>query len=324
MSQYDYRFMTNLQMMIHNSNRVTSNQAALFDKLISKYAKQLVKAELVKEELKDLPWKSMVVQSTPEYTGANISLVNAVLTVKVPFNKNFISCFRAVDENPFVWIKEDKVYRAPFSTAALKLLHKFLPEHFNVRYCDILESIVQDLKEYEDLIWEPTLVKVNDSIILAAANPVVSELINDLDLTLTPHQMYEMSRYQIPAHPDLFGDNKQLKFAYEFITEIDIDDIEQVAAWMKSLYVDSVIIGKGFTRNDQWFNEVEKALAAQKIGIISGYRSFNLALMGHAPKGKANRVFLLLPHSNVNTISLDNTEIDKVIILKNSRPVEVK
>ena len=37
LSQYDYKFMANLQTMIQNQNRVTSNQADLFDKLISKY-----------------------------------------------------------------------------------------------------------------------------------------------------------------------------------------------------------------------------------------------------------------------------------------------
>ena len=170
LSQYDYRFMTNLQMMIHNSNRVTSNQADLFDKLISKYAKQLAKDGLDKEELKNLSWKTLLVQSTPEYTGASISLSDDVITVRVPFNKNFISCFRSVDDNPFVWIREDKVYRAPFSTAALKILYNFLPNHFKTTYCEVLQGVIQDLKEREGLIWEPTFIKVCDSIILAAAN----------------------------------------------------------------------------------------------------------------------------------------------------------
>ena len=323
MSQYDYKFMANLQMMIHNSHRVTSNQSDLFDKLISKYAKQLAKADLVKEELKDLPWKTMLVQSTPEYTGANISLSDDVITVRVPFNKNFISCFRSVDDNPFVWIREDKVYQAPFSTAALKLLYNFLPSHFKTTYCEVLQDVIQDLKEREGLIWEPTFIKVHDNVVLAAANTVVAELLNDIDLTLAPSNMYAISRYQIPAHPNLFDGDKELKFAYEFITEIDIDDIVQVAKWMKSLHVDSVLIGRGLSQNVQLYTEIENASIAQGIRVTTGYRSFN-HMTGHAPKGKANSVFLLLPHTNVNTVIPLDSDIDKVVILKNSRPVEVR
>ena len=37
LSQYDYKFMANLQSIIQNNMRVTSNQAELFGKLISKY-----------------------------------------------------------------------------------------------------------------------------------------------------------------------------------------------------------------------------------------------------------------------------------------------
>lgn len=323
LSQYDYKFMANLQMMIHNSHRVTSNQSDLFDKLISKYAKQLAKADLVKEELKDLPWKTMVVQSTSEYTGANVSLLNDIITVKVPFSKNFISGFREIDDNPFVWIKEDKVYRAPFSTIALKILYNFLPNHFKTNYCEVLHDIIQDLKKHEGLIWEPTLVRVNDSVILAAANPVVADLLNGIDLSLTPNRMYAISRYQIPAHPNLFDGDKKLKFAYEFVTEVDIDDIIQVAEWMRALHVDSVLVGKGLSQNVQLYTEIENASIAQGIRVTTGYRSFN-HMTGHAPKGKANSVFLLLPHTNVNTVIPLDSDIDKVVILKNSRPVEVR
>jgi len=323
LSQYDYRFMTNLQMMIHNSNRVTSNQADLFDKLISKYAKQLAKDGLDKEELKNLSWKTLLVQSTPEYTGASISLSDDVITVRVPFNKNFISCFRSVDDNPFVWIREDKVYRAPFSTAALKILYNFLPNHFKTTYCEVLQGVIQDLKEREGLIWEPTFIKVCDSIILAAANPVVAGLIDGIDLALTPNRMYALSHYQIPAHPNLFDGDKELKFAYEFITEVDIDDIEQAAKWMKSLYADSVIVGGSLNLNTL-YAEIEKAFNDQGIRVLQGYRSFSSIVNRHAPKDKANRVFLLLLHTNINTSMSLYSNVDKIVILKNSRPVEVK
>jgi hypothetical protein len=131
LSQYDYKFMANLQTIIQNNARVTSNQADLFDKLISKYKKQLVRQGLVKEELKELPWKTMIVESTSEYTGAVVSLRDNELNIRVPFNKSFISEFRNVPNNAFEWDKETKSYSATFGTTALKVAHSVLPKFFS-------------------------------------------------------------------------------------------------------------------------------------------------------------------------------------------------
>ena len=109
MSQYDYKFMANLQTMIQRDQRVTTGQATLFDNLISKYKKQLSKLGLDKAELKELEWNSTLVESTAEYTGASVILLNDELTFRVPFNKTFISKFREVKDNTFVWDKERKL-----------------------------------------------------------------------------------------------------------------------------------------------------------------------------------------------------------------------
>ena len=266
LSQYDYKFMVNLQTMIHNSHRVTSNQADLFDKLISKYAKQLTKAALVKEELKVLPWKAMVVESSPEYTGANVSLDEDIITVRVPFNKTFISSFRAIEDNPFEWIKEEKLYRAPFSTVAFKLLYTVLPKSFTiVNYCETLASILADLKQYEGLIWEPTLIRFNDRIVLGAANPVVAEFISNLDLSMTIDTLYAISHFQFPVHPDFYGDDPKLKFAYEYVTEIDIDNVAQVAKWMRSLKVQRVLLDRTLAMDRKFRSEIETVLAGISV-----------------------------------------------------------
>ena len=51
LSQYDYKFMANLQGLIQNENRVTTNQAKLFDRLVEKYTKQLTKHGFTVSEL---------------------------------------------------------------------------------------------------------------------------------------------------------------------------------------------------------------------------------------------------------------------------------
>jgi hypothetical protein len=320
LSQYDYKFMVNLQTMIHNSHRVTSNQAELFDKLISKYAKQLSKAALVKEELKVLPWKSMVVQSTPEYTGANVYLFDDVITVRVPFNKNFISAFRTLDDNPFQWIKEEKLYRAPFSTLAFKLLYNFLPKFFTViNYCETLSSILEDLKPYEGLIWEPTLMNINGRILLGAANPVVAELISNIDLTISADNLYKLAGFQLPVHSNFYGNDPKLKFAYEYQTEVDIDNLTQVAAWMRMLKVQRVILDRTLSADKKLRSEIENILVGMTIVPASSYNTTRDSPI-------QPRSFLLQTHSHLNTRlnTYVNHNIDKIVVLKNSRPVEVK
>ena len=320
LSQYDYKFMVNLQTMIHNSHRVTTNQAELFDKLISKYAKQLTKASLIKEELKVLPWKAMVVQSTPEYTGAKVSLYEDIITVRVPFNKTFISSFRAIDDNPFEWIKEEKLYRAPFSTYALKIAHTIFPGYFShVNYCETLSSIIEDLKKYVGLIWEPTLMNINDRIVLGAANSVVTELISDLDLAINIDNLYAVSRFQFPVHPNFYGDHPELKFAHEYVTEVDIDNIVQVAKWMRSLKVERVLLDRPLAMDKKLRSEIETELKGISVVPTTGYDFTHDNPM-------YPRSFLLQSHSHLNNRlnTYINHNIDKIVVLKNSRPIEVK
>ena len=60
LSQYDYKFMANLQTMIQRDHRVTTGQANLFDNLISKYKKQLTKCGLDKAELQKAEYTRQV------------------------------------------------------------------------------------------------------------------------------------------------------------------------------------------------------------------------------------------------------------------------
>lgn len=325
LSQYDYKFMANLQTMIQNNMRVTSNQADLFDKLVSKYAKQLTKVALVHAELKVLPWKTMVVESTPEYTSAKASLFEDVITLRVPFNKAFISYFRSIEGNPFEWFKEEKLYRAPFSTVALKTLYHTLPKHFAVvNYCEVLNNILEDLKQYEGLIWEPTLMNINDRIVMGAANPAVIDLISNIDLSITTDTLYKLSRYQFPVHPNFYRDDARLKFAYEYVTEIDIDNLVQVASWMRHLKVQRVLLDRVLSTNLNRVLPTDRNLRSEIEAAFTGISVVPFSTMGH--DSMPPRSFLLQAHSHFNNRlnTYASYNIDKIVVLKNARPVEVK
>jgi hypothetical protein len=315
LSQYDYKFMANLQTLIQNNSRVTSNQADLFDKLISKYKKQLVRQGLVKEELKELPWKTMIVESTTEYTGAVVSLRDNELTIRVPFNKSFISEFRNVRNNTFEWSKETKTYSAPFGTSALKVAYTTLPKFFStVRYDDDLQTIIDELKQYEGLVWNPTLTKYNGKLIVTAINPIISELIQDTELSLEPNMIFNLTRMGITIDSELYKDSEKLKFAANLVYEVELSDVENTIGWMKNIGCDNVVIGRGLrsTISQEHLTSMITKYGMKPLGPLS---------YGNLPDG----VSMLMQHtSNVDSRTPFTGQISKIVVLKDSRPIEVK
>lgn len=314
LSQYDYKFMANLQTMIQNQNRVTSNQATLFDNLISKYKKQLTKNGLVKEELKALPWKTMIVESTSEYTGAAVSLMNDEIHIRVPFNKAFISEFRNISNNNFEWRKDTKMYVAPFCTTALKVANKTLPNFFKtVRYDNELQAILDELDQYKNLTWNPTLVKVNDQLVISAMNSVLGELIKDMKLSLDPKTLFELSQLHISIDQSLIEDSK-LKFAASTVYEAEITELETIISWMKNIGCENVIIGRGLRNvvsTDSLTPIIEK-YGMNALGPIS---------YGSLPTG----VSMLIQHtSQVDARTMFGGNVSKTVVIRDSRPIEVK
>ena len=316
LSQYDYKFMANLQTMIQRDHRVTTGQANLFDNLISKYKKQLTKCGLDKVELKALDWNSTLVESTTEYTGAYVSLLNDTITIRVPFNKSFISKFREVKDNTFVWDKESKVYRTTFSTAALKIstqvLHKFFP---TVKYCDELSTILSSLAELESgiTVWNPTLCMVNDKLIIAGCNSIIGELVKDMTLSLEPSILFKLNRMGIDIDSAIISDYPKLQFAANSVYEAEIIDVENIIGWMKNIGCENVVIGRGLRTA---LNQEQLAKTIEKYGMTP------LGPLSYVklPDGVA----MMLQHtSNVGIHSFTGT-ISKTVVLKDSRPIEVQ
>ena len=247
LSHYDSNFITSLYNMAHTHNRITTNQAALFDTLIGKYARQLSKAGLVVAQLKELLWKTPIIESSPELTGAKVSLIDDTLLLRVAYNKKFISDFRDVDDNPFQWNREEKVYKATFSTYGLKIIVSLIDNYFsNVSYCPVVTNLLNQLDKFNTIaIWTPTLVKINGNLYVAGCNDIIGALIKDVDLKLDIHTLYTLSQYGITIDSTLVEHDPKLKFAAECITEIDLSDIGIAAEWINELGCNQVLMGKG-------------------------------------------------------------------------------
>lgn len=315
LSQYDYKFMANLQIMIQNKNRVTSNQSTLFDNLISKYKKQLTKNGLVIEELKALPWKTEVVESSEEYTGATISLYDNDLIIKVPFNKPFITNFRNVKHNKFVWDRDNKFYRAEFSTTSLKLAYDSLPKYFNtLKLDDTIKALIDNVNEYYSEIYNPTLCLIKGRPVVLAVNEVLGEMINEMTLNTDATTLFKLSSMGITIHEDIYKNDSRLEFASKRVFEYDIDKVETVISWMKSLGCNNVVIGRGLKTylHQEKLNELISKYGMNPVGPIS---------YGSLPKGNS----MLLQHTS--SIDMRNSftgNVSKTVVLKNSRPIEVK
>ncbi len=316
LSQYDYKFMANLQTIIQNQNRVTSNQADLFDKLISKYKKQLVKNGYDKDELKSLPWKTMVVESTPEYTGASVKLVDDDIIIRVPFNKTFIGQFRQIENNNYAWDGTEKVYRAKFNTLNLKVAHGILPKYFQyVKYCDTLRNILDQLYEYKNLVWNPTVIKFDDRLLLVACNEVLGSFITDKDLTITPRNLFNLTRMGIKIDEAIYDRDEKLKFAANDFYETDIDDYEKIIGWMRNIGCENVLLGRGI-RSVTWKEELSATI--EKYGMtVYGPTGYGFGTTMNTG------ITMLIQHVSTNDRMIP-APISKTIVIKDSRPIEVQ
>lgn len=315
LSQYDYKFMANLQTMIQNKDRVTSNQANLFDNLISKYKKQLTKNGFDKDALKALPWKTHVVESTEEYTGAKVSLFDTDIVIRVPFNKTFISSFRAVKNNHFEWDKESKSYRAPFSTVGLKIARTELSKYFEtVRFDDQLTPLIEQIETYKADVFNPTLYLINGRPVVVAINHVLGELINDMDLKLDGITLFKLSMMGVTIDPSIYQSDPRLAFASNRVCEVDIEHVEVAISWMKSLGCNNVVVGRGLRThlNQDSLNALISKYGMNPLGPMS---------FGKLPDG----VNMLLQHtSSIDVRNAFAGQLSKTIVLKDSRPIEVK
>jgi hypothetical protein len=315
LSQYDYKFMANLQTMIQNKSRVTSNQATLFDNLISKYKKQLTKNGLNIEVLKVLPWKTDVIESSEEYTGATISLYDNDLIIRVPFNKPFITNFRNVKNNRFIWDKDNKFYRADFSTTSLKIAYTFLPKYFNsLKLDDTIKALIDNINEYHSEICNPTLCLINNRPFVLAVNEILGELISEMSLNIEAATLFKLSSMGITIHEDVYKNDSRLEFASKRVFEYDIEKVETVISWMKNLGCDNIVIGRGLKTHlhQEKLNELISKYGMNPVGPIS---------YGSLPHGTN----MLLQHtSSIDVRNSFNGHISKTVVLKNSQPIEVK
>lgn len=320
LSLYDQKFLSNLQIIIHKSERITSNQANLVNTLLGKYSFQLKKHGYVSGELIALPWRVSVVESTDEYTGARISLVDNDIILRVPYSKKFIAEFKEVKINPFLWMKEEGYYRAPFSTLAIQSLLLAVPKHFKTsKICDELSPLFNELDECTNSVrlWDPTLVKSNGNLYVAAANTTLGNIIADMDLKEDPHTLFNLSQLGIDVDPSL-KTSPFMKFAGSYITEVDLDNMQELPNWVKDLGCTEVVLSVGIGRTNR--EVITKLFEGSDIKITTKYTPALLDAV--KTKRESTNTMIVQPMSQPRNPRLE-LPFSKIIVLSNSRPVDI-
>jgi hypothetical protein len=183
MGTYDKRFMANLLMTkIVPQNSVTSNQVSLFKKVVQKYHKQLLALQINSIEMSELPWGLTVVPSSSEFTDASIKIEDDNIILYTPYKESFVKEFKSL--RLMTWSFEFKHYTTSFSLNKLRYILETVAKHYDkVNCCNTIKDILKEIEIYESITcWNPTLVKINGNMYIAAINEPLYNATIDIDL----------------------------------------------------------------------------------------------------------------------------------------------
>jgi len=183
MGTYDKRFMANLLITkIIPRNSVTTNQVSLFKKVVQKYHKQLLTLQINSVELSEMPWGLTIVPSSSEFTNASIKIEDGNIILYTPYKESFVKEFRSI--RLMTWSHEFKHYVTPFSLNKLKGILEKVKKHYDkINYCDTVQDILKEVEIYASITcWNPTLVKINGNMYIAAINEPLYNATLEVDL----------------------------------------------------------------------------------------------------------------------------------------------
>lgn len=318
LSRYDIRFLQNLEKISSIKKRITSNQVELVDKLIEKYERQFVKNQMFIKDLLKLPWKTLVVETTDEYTSAHIGIVDDNIILKTPYNKAFITAFRSLSQSSFLWDNTNKYYIADLSTFSLKLAVRMTGTFFNeIRYSDNVKKILSQQEYYKDVkYWTPTLVCVNGNYMIAATNNSLDNSIQHIKLNTEITTLAELVRYGIEVDESILLTDEE-RFAGSYNPKIELSNICDIVPWLKNIKCDYVSVsGVGLSTSVKFKNELKQSL---EIAGIRYNDSARFLLQENLNKYKFPVVikFKLIHDSEYATAA-------KVINVVNSQPVNLE
>jgi hypothetical protein len=112
----------------------------------------------------------------------------------------------------------------------------------------------------------------------------------------------------------LYEASEKIKFAANSVYEVELSDVETAIGWMRNIGCENVVIGRGLrsTISQEHLASMITKYGMKPVGPLS---------YGNLPDG----VSMLMQHtSNVDSRTPFTGQISKTVVLKDSRPIEVK
>ena len=278
LSRYDLQFINNLTNLIIRNNTITSNQDSLFRKIAFKYRKQFIQHKMFVEDALLLPWKCNMIESSPQYTNASITVLKDKIIFRSPFSKSFLTALKKDPIHSMEWHKDKRQYEIEYGPSTLKSLVTMSADYFTtIDYCPITTDIINSLSEYESVkYWEPTLVCNNGYFYVAALNEVLHDTIKDIPLTNDLIMVADYVQYGITVSESVIEhfinieDPMKLALAVSYRVECEIRDIDSVIKWLSELGCDGLTEPSKVSSKQLFFlNEsAEKLLDNLNMDII--------------------------------------------------------
>ncbi len=256
LSRYDQKFFANLQILnVLPRKPITSNQVALFKKIVQKYKNQLQKLNYDSLELSEVPWSLKVVPSDPTYTAAHIEIKNNQIILKCPYKTSFQQNFR--QEMLMKWNRELKQYQTEFGLYTFKKVLQIVDKHYeDIHLCTESQSIVKEIEFFKDCdIWNPTLCRKNNYLYIAGINESLYKNISEIPLDIDLKTLSILSSYGIEIEKKLkqellsMYDKDTLQFATQRVLYYDINDVTGLTEKLKAIGCDILCFGMHFTKN---------------------------------------------------------------------------
>lgn len=313
LSRYDLQFVNNLTNMIGVKNTITTNQDNLFRRVALKYRRQFAQQKFDIDTLLLLPWACNIVESSPQYTNASISIVGDKIIFRSPFNKNFLT---ALKKNPIYsmeWHKDKRQYEIIYGPTTLKMLISLSADHFEViDYCSITRNIINTLSEYESVkYWKPTLVCNNGYFYVASINEILHETIKDIPVTNDLVMVADYVQYGIEVSESViehFIDTEnpmKITLACSYRVECEIRDLNSAIEWLCELGCDSVTTHS--SKNTSLFDLVEQhniAMVRDQSNLISQNKPVMIHYRNYGYMDQPSGLFKIIKCVNSEPINL--------------------
>ena len=287
LSRVDAHLFNNLVVLSTHSGKLTTNQVNLFNRVVSKYERQLAEHLLTPEYVVSLPWACTIIESLPQYAEAHIWIKDRMIYLKSPFSREFLAALNQEPVYTMHWDRDNREYSLEFGTAALRQLIRMVNACYKqVNYCPIVTKLLADVKSFESVkYWTPTLVRRKEQLYIVACNKSLMEAIAHIPLTTDLKSISALLQYGILIDPEVYDfllnthDPHEVKFAINHAPTIEISELDKVIHWLKDYGCDAIHISpqtKFQRRKSQIWCSIEKTIADLNIPILDSEEQLKL------------------------------------------------